>query len=218
MLHLMKKFSFHFILYSFLLLPVFTMFSVGLHRTLEPITILYQGVWILLIVVGAVLIHEKTEHLTNAYAFLRTLPVRSRDIVTAKFLLVLCSVAFLIPYYLVLYALNPGSDYHRALGRGLVFIYANLALVAAALMFIILYRFGFTAFLRIGWIFFAVLVVGFVVFVEMILVRKRVDIRSMAAAVAGQSWLFWVMTTVGSLVIFFALLPVAVKAKEASRD
>ncbi len=145
----MKKFSFMYILYPALLLA----FGLPLynHDRLtgpDPLSFsfafyLAPMVWLVL---GAMWSHEQMEHKANGYAFLRTLPIEPRQIVRAKFLLVFFSVMLYVGGCCVAFAFVSTNPDYLIPSCSYLILHGDICLVAAAFLYLGIFRFGFSRF------------------------------------------------------------------------
>jgi hypothetical protein len=158
MIHLMKKFSFMYILYPVLLLgfglPLFNHDRVTGPDPLGLSFAIYLApmVWLVL---GAMWSHEQMENKANGYAFLRTLPIEPRLIVRAKFAMVFLSVLLYVGGCCVAFAIISTDPDYLIPSCGYLILHGDVCLVAAALLYLGIFRFGFSRFgkfVLISWV------------------------------------------------------------------
>ena len=76
MLRLMKKNVTYFVFYAAVIMPLLTLYFFLVRKEFSGAMVLFQGLWLILIVVGALAVNEKTEEKSRGYDFLRTLPTQ----------------------------------------------------------------------------------------------------------------------------------------------
>jgi hypothetical protein len=145
----MKKFSFWYILYPGLLLafglPLFN------HDRLtgpDPLSLSFASylapmIWLVL---GAMYSHEQMESKTNGYAFLKVLPIEPAQIVKAKFAMVFIGVSIYVAGCCVSFALISTSPDYLIPSCGYIIVHGNICLLAAALLYIGIFRYGYSQF------------------------------------------------------------------------
>lgn len=178
----------------------------------ELIYLLYQGAFGFWIVLGSIWVHEQVESKNNSYNFLRALPIRNKDIITAKFALVLFSVLFFVIYQTGAIALLVhNADYSLTAWKFNTFI-GNLCLLLGGIVYMGIYRFGF---LRIGKV---VLIIWLLLFLSPILLREfimpntNLSVETLVDQVTSMNWL--VLTAI-VLAIFWGMLQMSIHIKNS---
>jgi len=217
MLRLMKKNAFYFILYAVGILGLMTVYWFTARRELSWGMVLFQGLWLILIVEGSLTINEKTEEKSNAYNFLRILPIEDREIVISKFILVLLTGIFVLVCNYFMYIFMPGPPYLYALGRIHVFLCLFIALCLAGLSYIIIFRFGHAVFVKYMWITLITLMVTPILFIELVLLKLDIDYREIIDKIIQLSGLIWITIAICGFTVYLLLMKTAIKAKHASR-
>jgi hypothetical protein len=179
--------------------------------------VLFQGLWLILIVEGSVAINEKTEKKTQGYSFLRLLPIQDREIVISKFILVLVTGIVVLVYNNFLYLFIPGPSYLHALGRTYLFICLFIALIFAGLSYIIIFRFGHAVFVKFVWITLITTMVTPILIVEFVLLKMEIDLPAFIDRMSQFTLLIWITAALCGFSIYFFLMQLAIKAKQASR-
>jgi hypothetical protein len=158
MMRLMKKFSLWYLLYpSFLLVFGLPMFNYDRLVGPDPMslsfaTYLAPMVWLVL---GAMWSHEQMESKSNGYAFLKILPIEPTQIVKAKFALVFIAVAIYVGGCCVAFAFISTSPDYLIPSCAYVIVYGSICLLAGALLYLGIFRFGFSRFgkyILITWV------------------------------------------------------------------
>jgi hypothetical protein len=153
-LHLMKKFSFMFLLYQgmyyILLLPLLNHDRLTGPDPLDPSFVLYLNNFMIWLIIGSVWAQEQLEFKYNGDAFLRTLPIQAREIVLSKFALVLLSVIAFVSVTLIwLHQTFQETGFLHAARNNLLLI-GNISLIITGLIYLGFYRFGYLRFGKIA--------------------------------------------------------------------
>lgn len=217
MLRLMKKNAFYFAYYAAIIFPLMASYFCFVRKELSGPMVMFQGLWLILIVEGALAVNEKTEEKTRAYNFLRLLPIRDRDIVLSKFLVVLLTAIFLVAFNDILYLFVPGAMHLYTIGRILVPLSAVYALVLAGISYVIIYRFGHSVFVKFLWAAMIISMVAPVLIFENVILKKKMDLAIITERLSQLNWLFWFVIPLGGLALFYVLFRMAIRAKTAAR-
>ncbi len=211
MIHLMKKFSFMYILYPVLLLgfglPLFNQDRLTGPDPLGFSFAFYLGpmIWLVL---GAMWSHEQMENKTNGYAFLRTLPIESRQIVLAKFAMVFLSVLLYIGGCCAAFAaISTNPDYLIPSCAYLV-LHGDVCLVAAALLYLGIFRFGFSRFGKFVLISWACLLISHIPIRFFLLRPKGITDSDIMQFMRSP---FWIGVTILSLAAYYFLMRQAIR-------
>jgi hypothetical protein len=158
MFRLIKKFSLWFIIYPGLLLG-FGLPTFNYDRLTGPdpmglsfATYLAPMIWLVL---AAMWSHEQMESKSNGYAFLSILPIEPAQIVKAKFAIVFVSVAIYVGGCCAAFALISTSPEYLIPSSGYVITYGNICLLVAALLYIGIFRYGYSRFgkyVLVAWV------------------------------------------------------------------
>jgi hypothetical protein len=206
MLHLMKKFSFWYILYPLLLLvfglPLFNHDRLSGPDPLGLSFAIYLApmVWLVL---GAMWSHEQMESKANGYAFLRTLPIEPRQIVRAKFAMVFLSVLLYVGGCCAAFAAVSTNPDYLIPSCAYLILHGDVCLVAAALLYLGIFRYGYSRFgkfVLISWICLFIAPIP----IRLFLLRPRgiTDFEIMQYMRSP----FWIAVTVISLAAYFFLM------------
>jgi hypothetical protein len=211
MLRLMKKFSFWYILYPGLLLvfglPLFN------HDRLtgpDPLGLSFASylapmIWLVL---GAMYSHEQMESKTNGYAFLKILPIEPGLIVKAKFAMVFIGVAMYVGGCCAAFALISTSPDYLIPSCGYIIVHGNICLLAAALLYIGIFRYGYSKFGKF------VLIIWVCLFILPLLIRifilKPMGIRD-SEIMAFLREPYWILGTFLCLVGYYLLMKLAIR-------
>ena len=217
MLHLMKKNAFFFILYAFSITALLTLYWLLVRGTLSGIMVIFQGLWMVLIVEGGIAGNEKNEEKSKGYKFLRTLPLTDREIVRSKFILVLLTAVFVLACNSTLYLLMPGPSHLKEVGPLYALIFTNLCLVLAGISYIIIFRFGHAAFVKFVWTATIIIMVTPILLIEFVFLKMDIDFRGIIERVNQYNWIIGACFTICGLAAFFLLMQAAIKVKQAAR-
>jgi hypothetical protein len=218
MFHLTKKFSLPFIVY--ILLAVGLVFPLFNHDRLtgpDPLTLNFVftlAPYLFFVVLGAVYIHEQFEQKSNGYAFLRTLPVKTSDIVVSKFLLVLLSVLIYTGFHCVAFTKISSDPSYWKPSCSFLIINGNICLILTALLYVGIFRYGYTKvgkFIVFLWLFIVLSPIPIHIF---LLRRLGISRREIIEKVNG---LNWVIVTLVCVALYYFLMRVATKNLEREK-
>lgn len=217
MLRLMKKNAFYFAYYAAIIMPLMTLYFYLVRKEFSGAMVMFQGLWLILTVVGALAVNEKTEEKQHGYDFLRLLPIRDHEIVLSKFLIVLLTTILLVAFNYILYLFIPGSVHMYAVGRVVVFLSAIYALVLTGISYFIIFRFGHGAFTKFLWAAMIISMLGPIFIFEAVILKTKTDLTTITEKLGQLYWLFWIVIPLCGLGVFFYLFRMAVRAKAAAR-
>lgn len=216
MIQLMKNNS-SYVIQASLLMPLLAIVWLINIRPLSAFQIFMGGMWIFLVVLGGAINGEMIENKMKGYAFLCTLPVRDRDIVMAKFFMAGLTALVLVVYIEILFGFLPGPAHLFSLGRIMIPFFAGVALLLTALLYVLVYRIGFSRSIKIAWaVFFSVILFPLLI-MEFVLNRKSLDFSRIFDAVISLPWVIWVLAGLAFLFAYIGLMALAVKVKKARR-
>lgn len=214
MLPLMKKFSIIFIffiaLYMIMIFPLLNYDRIKGNDQLDLAYILYQGSFLIWVALGALWAHENMENKTNGYRFLRTLPIRTSDIVMAKFMLILITILIYVSYQSVMVAQIVRNPEYAATSRIYVTNLGNICLILCALVYIGIYKFGYEKFGKF------VLLAWFILFMSPVLLREFIMPKfslSLSDIIHSLTQFNWIIATLVCLPLYFVLMQVAIRLK-----
>lgn len=216
-MHLMKKNAFYFVYYSAVIFPLMALYVYFVRKELSGPLVMFQGLWLILVVEGALAVSEKAEDKTQGYDFLRVLPIKDQEIVLSKFLVVFLTTIFLVAFNYILYLFIPGSVHLFTIGRILVLISGIYALILAATSYVIIFRLGHANFVKFVWAVMVITMVAPVLIFESVILRMDLDIRIVTDKLSQFHWLIWVVLPFCGLALFYFLFQTALKAKIAAK-
>ncbi len=217
MLRLMKKNALYFIQHSISFMILVTLYFYFVRQEFSGAMVLMQGLWLILAVEGALAVNEKIEEKSQVYKFLRSLPIKDREVVLSKFALVLLTTAILVWYNNILYLFIPGSEYLYTIGRVFIFLCAIFAIFLAAISYIIIFRFGHTVFVKFVWVAMIITMVSPILIFEFVILKMDTDISKITETLTQMNGMIWFLVLSGGLMIYYLLMQTAIKAKQASR-
>jgi hypothetical protein len=211
----MKKFSFWYILYpSILLVFGLPMFNHDRLTGPDPLslsfaTYLAPMIWLVL---GAMWSHEQMESKANGYTFLKILPIEPAQIVKSKFALVLIAVAIYTGGCIVAFALISTSPEYLIPSSAYVIVYGDICLLAAALLYLGIFRYGFSRFgkyVLIAWVFMLTSPILLRIF---FLKPRGITDSEIMQFMRGP---YWIIGTIICLVGYYFLMKLAIKKLKA---
>lgn len=211
MLRLMKKFAFWYILYPvFLLVFGLPLFNHDRLTGPDPLgldfaTYLAPMIWLVL---GAMYSHEQMESKANGYAFLRILPIEPAQIVNAKFALLFIGVGVYVGGCCAAFAFISTRPEYLIPSCGYLIIHADVCLVSGALLYLGIFRYGFSRFGKY------VLIVWVCLFVLPLLIRLFILKPRGISDIEIMQFLrgpYWIIGTIICLIAFYILMKLAVK-------
>jgi hypothetical protein len=217
MLRLMKKNILYFAYYAAIIMPLMTLYFYLVRKEFSGAMVMFQGLWLILTVEGALAVNEKTEEKQNGYYFLRILPIKDREVVQSKFLIVLITTIFLLAFNYILYLFIPGSIQMYAIGRVVVLLSAIYALILTGISYVIIFRFGHAPFVKFVWVVMIISMVGPIFIYENVVLKASTDLATIAEKLSQLFWLFWIVIPLCGLAVFYFLFQTATKAKLKAR-
>jgi hypothetical protein len=214
---LTKKNSFVILLLAVPLMALLSVYMLTVRKSLTFGMLIFLGQMLMYCVLVSVLISEKAEEKNNGYHFMSHLPIKDRDIVASKFVVILTTTALLCAYSFALVSFMDADANLFPFGRVLLLFCGNLSLVLGACFYILVFRWGYSTFMKISVIAVIALMVGPFLFLEFVLARQNIDNGSFLQYINDLPWLVWLCTTAITLALFWGLFKTALRAKENQR-
>ena len=207
----MKKFSFWYLLYPGLLLafglPMFNHdrltgpdpFSLSFATYLAPM------IWLVL---GAMWSHEQMESKANGYKFLRILPIEPAQIVKAKFAMVFIAVAIYVGGCCIAIAFISTHPDYLIPSCAYLIVYGNICLLVSALLYLGIFKHGFSLFgkyILIAWV---VLLVSPIPIRILILKPRGISDAEIMQFFRGP---YWIIGTIICLIGYYLLMKLGAK-------
>lgn len=217
MLRLIQKNSFYFIFYSLVWIPIFIFAVVLPGRPLDTGMILFEGIWVILILLGSMITCEQNEEKSKGYDFLRTLPIKDSHTVKAKFVLVFLTACFVVFYVKVIYQFVSRPPEVFAISQVFVPMCAALGILFDALLYILIFKIGLSKAIKICWISFFGFIIGPILLIEFVMVKSDIAEGKIFEFISSVSLWIWIVLGLGVLAGYFGLMSVAINAKKRSR-
>jgi len=213
----LMKMNTSYIIQIAILMPLLTAVWFIKISPLSTYQIFMGGMWATLAVLVGAINGEMIEEKMHGYAFLRILPIKDRDIVMSKFLMAGLTACVFVVQINILFGFLPGPAHLFALGRILIPLSAGLALLAAALLYVLAFRIGFSRFIKIAWGAFFVIILSPILILEFVLLKIDLDYGQIINSIISLPWMVWLVVGLAFIASYFGLMSLAVKAKEASK-
>ncbi len=210
----MQKNSFYFIFYALVWVPIFILAVVLPGRPLDTGMVFFEGMWIIMILLGSMIVCEQSEGKTKGYDFLRTLPVKDSHIVKAKFFLVFLTACFVVVYINIIYLFVSRPPDVFVISQVFVPLCAVFGILLAALLYVLVFKIGYSKAIKIGWIIFAGTIIGAFLFIELVLIKSDIDAGKISAFINSIPLVIWIVLGLGALAGYFGLMSLAIKAKK----
>jgi len=218
MLRLIKKFSWPFILYSVLLTGmIFPLFNHDRITGPDPLSLSFVftlAPYVFYVAIGAIWTHEQIEYKFKGHIFLKLLPIKDRDIVLVKFLLVYLSVLIFVIFNLIAFTSISKDPSFFDPSRSFIVLNGVFCLVFSALLYQIIFKFGFDKvgkYIIIFWVFILAAPLILVIFVLPKIGLTRNEIIMFFAKAN------WILMAAAGTIIYFGLMQLAVKIKRTSQ-
>lgn len=173
------------------------------------------GLFMLLTVLASVNGAESVEGKDRGYDFLKTLPIRDTELVAGKFFLPLVFVILDVIYAVLFLHIHSPSVEFFVIGRGFVFLCAAISLVAAGGVYVAVFRFGITRFMR-GVLILVPVLLMIVPFVTWLFVRESLSAMDIQIFVNMAAPRNIVKVMAVGLVLYSLSMRLAVKTKRAA--
>jgi hypothetical protein len=206
----MKKNMNFFVFYFTLIAGLIVVLKLLTGKELSTVFVIISGIVVFVFVFGATFTNEQYEEKNKGYMFLDTLPVTAREIVEAKFALVLLAVGLCVGSLVALISIAGSTPQSTAAARSYVLFTGVVCLILAGVNYIGIFTLGFTKYLLVvgvGWLFLSL--------VPMIILRTyqgrmdnlRETILNFFVAID------WLVVIPSALVVYFILMLVAAKVR-----
>lgn len=177
---------------------------------ITTVFVIISGTLVFLLVFASTFTNEQYEEKNKGYAFLDTLPVTAREIVEAKFALVLLAVGLCVGLLVILFSLSASAPETIAISRSYVLFMGVVCLILAGVNYIGIFALGYTKFLIFvgsGWV-----ALGFVPVIIMKTYKGRMDILK-ETILNFYNGIDWLVVIPSALVVYFVLMLVAAKVR-----
>jgi hypothetical protein len=202
----MNFFVFYFVIITSLI--VFLRLITG--SKLSTSYVIFAGILVLFLVFGSTFTNEQYEEKNKGYSFLDTLPVTAREIVEAKYALVLLAVGLCVGFILILFSISGSSPEMISTARSYVLFMGVICLILAGVNYIGIFALGFTKFLIIVGM--GCLVLAIIPTIILRTYQGRMDVLK-ATVLNFFSGIDWLVVIPSTLVVYFVLMLVAAKVR-----
>jgi hypothetical protein len=207
---IMKKNMNFFLFYFIIIVSLIVGLKLLTGSKLTTAFVIFSGILVFLLVFGSTFTNEQYEEKNKGYKFLDTLPVTSREIVEAKYALVLLAVVFCVGFLVILFSISGGIPETIGIARSYVLFMGVICLILAGINYIGIFALGYTKYLVIvgvGW--FSLSLVPMIM-IKTYQGRMNVLKETVLKFYGGIDWLIVVPLT---LVVYFVLMLVAAKVR-----
>lgn len=218
MLRLLQKYAFVYYGYMAIILgflyPLYNYDRISGPRPLDLSFAYIQAFQIFWVIFASMWMQEQIEFKANGYKFLRTLPIKNKDIVGAKFVVVFGSVFIYIIFHCIAFAfISKAPEYYVPSSTAVINL-GIVSLIIAGLLHIGIIKFGYMRFGKLLWILMIVgLVIPFLV-TSFLLPKIGLDRYDILNAITSVNWIF---VTAAGLAVYIGLMRIAMKMKNFER-
>jgi len=210
MLYLMQKEIKTYLLYLTLLIPL-ALYWLLSRDTLGVLPPLVQGLMITGLTVIPVIANEQYEDKHKGYDFMRILPIKTGEIIAAKFM-TLCSVAAILVLFNCLFFSFFNNDASTlAVSRSFILLSALASTIIGAIVYIGIFLLGYTIFLKVTAS--LMIILGMIPPLILKYMRPELD-QAITNALAFMENLSWLKAIGITLIIFIALSVLATLIKK----
>ena len=208
----MKKFAFVYFGYLAIILgflyPLYNHDRLTGPRPLDLSFGYWQAIQIFWVIFAAMWMSEQIEFKSNGYKFLRTLPIKDKDIVGAKFIVVFGSVCIYVIFHCIAFAfISKAPDYFNP-SCTIMINMGNVCLIFAGLLHVGVIKFGYMSFGKFLWILMIAGIVLPIVVTSFLLPKIGLTRYDVIEAITSVNWI--AMTAVG-FALYYGLMRIAVK-------
>jgi hypothetical protein len=211
MIQIMKKNAIYYIGYLGIIVLVTVILRLALGTGPTVPLVMISGVLIFMLVFGPVFMNEQYEEKHKGYDFLDILPVKTGEIVAAKFGLVLLTDIVVVGYFLFLFSFSALSPKDWILVRSYFLMMGVVCLAFAAFSYMAIFVMGYTKFAVIIMTFFVLL--GFVPILIMKFYGNNMDLL-VGSILTFLRNLNWILILPLALMGYLILMGIAIKVKE----
>ncbi len=206
----MKKNMNFFVFYFVIIVSLIVFLKLITGNELSTVFVIISGIFVFFLVFGSTFTNEQYEEKNKGYTFLDTLPVTAREIVEAKFALVLLAVGLCVGFLVILISLSGSAPETIATARSYVLFMGVVCLILAGVNYIGIFALGFTKYLLIVGV--AWLTLSLVPMIIIKTYEGRMDVlrETVLDFYAGINW-FVVIPL--ALVVYFVLMLAAAKVR-----
>ncbi len=171
--------------------------------------------WAFLLISGSLSTSESYEEKHSGYKILGTLPVTDNEIVSSKFLVVFGAVTLITLLNIILLIIRMESVEGLGMKIMIGILWGVFCLHYGALMYIGIFKLGYTRMTKYFWTAFLIIIVLMIFFIGDVLNGLKINIGSLYKfAESG----LWVVLAAAGIVGYFFLYKYAIRVKEISEE
>jgi hypothetical protein len=214
----MKKFAF--VYYGYMAIILGLLYPLNNYDRLtgsRPLDLSFgymQAFQIFWIIFASMWMQEQIEFKANGFKFLRTLPIKNKNIVVAKFFVVFSSVFIYIVFHCIAFAFISTAPEYFNPSCTIMINLGNVCLIFAGLLHLGVIKFGY---MRFGKFLLILMVIGLVfpfVATSFLLPKIGLDRYDIVKSITSLNWIF---VTAAGLAVYYWLMRIAVKLKNFER-
>lgn len=194
--------------YMFFIFPLMNYTRYTSNEAFEPIYIFYQTPFIFWIVLGAIWTQENLESKIKGYAFLSTLPIKTREVVMCKFSVAFFAIVIYEVFQLSTLSLFSTPAEYLGLIRSYLVLYGGICLIISGLFYLIIFKFGFLRTSKFVFILWIVLFISPLPIREFLAPKFNIEIMDIIRSAASMNW---ILVAVASLVIYAGLMQATIR-------
>jgi len=171
--------------------------------------------WAFLLISGSLSTSESYEEKNKGYRILASLPLTDQEVVFSKFILVFGAAVFVtvLNISLLLIRMENVEGFTMKLMVGI--LWGVFCLHYGAVMYIGIFKLGFTRMTKYFWTAFLIILVVMVFFVGDVLSGLKINPQSLNSLAKGG---LWIPAAVLGVILYYFMYRYAVKAKEESEE
>lgn len=177
----------------------------------------FWGLWMFALVAGGITAVEKQEEKNHGYRFMARLPISDREIVQAKYIVLLSSVIFVGLLNLILrvaFTLPKGFiDISRIIITSLSWVF----LLLGGMIYVLIFKKGLTRSLTIIW---ATIIGGLILFLfsfRFLLKLFNLSIPELISLITNLHFIWWILLSIVALGIYYFQMRLAIRTFTKAR-
>jgi len=171
--------------------------------------------WAFLLISGSLSTSESYEEKNNGYRILSSLPITDREIVRSKFLMVFCAVTMITLLNVILLIIRLQSVEGLGMKIMIGILWGVFCLHYGALMYIGIFKLGYTRMTKYFWTAFLFTIVLMVFFVGDVLSGLKIGIDSLNKFSES---LLWIPIAIAGVIVYYFLYKYTIRIKEISEE
>lgn len=171
--------------------------------------------WAFLLISGSLSTSESYEEKNQGYRILSTLPVTDREIVTSKFIMIFGAVTIITLLNITLLIIRLDSPEKLSAMIMLGILWGVFCLLYGAVMYIGIFKLGFTRMTKYFWTMFLIVIVLMMFFVGDVLNGLKINIETLYSFSRS---VIWVLISIAGIFGYYFLYKYAIKVKEMSEE